>query len=359
MLLSADQLGLAVSYLLQRFADARAEVELPGNVLRLRVSLALPLHLPRRYINLDARFVIEDDRPRIDRISAGSVPLPAALAIRASEHLLRRFDHEGTLLTVLASIESIELAPGEALLRVASYPAQSHPEPGSSASARQAALSHYLDQLAELQSRGIGVTGRLIDVLQPLFQSAQVRSREYDPISENKALLTVLGTWANRRPTTLLVQGSVVNLQPFRLSLNRRRDSARHFTISAALSARGDRSVSDALGLYKELVDGDRGSGFSFPDMVANRAGSRFGELATQSRQGALAMQRRLAAGPPDDNVMPSRDDLPPSMSSAEFDRRFGHVGSPAYLAVIAEIEARIDAKPFYTLPHGEPLSGQ
>lgn len=215
--------------------------------------------------------------------------------------------------------------------------------------ASQEALRFYLNLLADLQSRDVGVQGRLLTLLQAMFQSAQVRSRDHDPVIENEALLTVIGTWANRRPTTQLVAGSTVALRPFRLSLNRRRDSARHFTISAALAARGDRGVSDALGLYKELIDGDGGSGFSFADMVANRAGSRFGELATASTASARLMQERLAAGPPDDDIMPSRENLPPAMTSSEFHQRFGHVGSPEYLSIIAEIDARIDSKSFYT----------
>ena len=47
-----------------------------------------------------------------------------------------------------------------------------------------------------------------------------------------------------------------------------RKDFAQHFLASAALAARGDSTLSNAVGLFKEISDTDRGSGFSFTDTV-------------------------------------------------------------------------------------------
>jgi hypothetical protein len=55
--------------------------------------------------------------------------------------------------------------------------------------------------------------------------------------------------------------------------------------------------ISDAGGLLKEELDAlTHGSGFSFGDLAADRAGVRFA-WATDSETAALAMQARLQAG--------------------------------------------------------------
>jgi uncharacterized protein YfiM (DUF2279 family) len=58
-----------------------------------------------------------------------------------------------------------------------------------------------------------------------------------------------------------------------------RYDSAQHFVISAALAAWAGEPAANAIGVYKEIDDSRRGSGFSFADLAADRAGTRFGEV--------------------------------------------------------------------------------
>ena len=51
-----------------------------------------------------------------------------------------------------------------------------------------------------------------------------------------------------------------------------RQDLAKHFAISAAISAHSGAPLADAIGLYKELEDARGGSGFSFDDLAAEPA---------------------------------------------------------------------------------------
>ena len=51
----------------------------------------------------------------------------------------------------------------------------------------------------------------------------------------------------------------------------------RHLLISAARAAEGGGPLSDAIGVYKEVSDSRGGSGFSFNDLAADRAGTRLG----------------------------------------------------------------------------------
>jgi hypothetical protein len=117
--------------------------------------------------------------------------------------------------------------------------------------------------------------------------------------------------------------------------------------ISAALSANTGGPFADAVGIYKEVADARGGSGFSFNDIAADRAGSRLGELA-EGRDSARRLQARLSVPLTERVLMPDTRDLPEFMPEAEFMRRFGGVGAPAYARMMADIDARIAALPLY-----------
>jgi hypothetical protein len=100
------------------------------------------------------------------------------------------------------------------------------------------------------------------------------------------------------------------------------------------------------VGLWKELADARRGgSGFSFNDLAADRAGTRFGELAVRD---AARLQQRIAAGIGDADLLPPVNDLPEHLPQAEFDARYGGVGGAGYQRLLAVIESRLDAMPMF-----------
>ena len=117
--------------------------------------------------------------------------------------------------------------------------------------------------------------------------------------------------------------------------------------ISAALSANTGGPFADAVGIYKEVADARGGSGFSFNDIAADRAGSRLGELA-EGRESARGLQARLGVPLKERVFMPDTSDLAESMSEPDFTQRFGGVGAPQYLRMMADIERRIAALPLY-----------
>jgi hypothetical protein len=99
--------------------------------------------------------------------------------------------------------------------------------------------------------------------------------------------------------------------------------------------------------VYKEIADSRGGSGFSFNDIAADRAGTRFGELAANIAT-AKKLQQRLVAGVTEKDLMPATADLPEFMQEAEFKRRFGGVDAPEYKKMMANIERRIAALSLY-----------
>jgi hypothetical protein len=101
---------------------------------------------------------------------------------------------------------------------------------------------------------------------------------------------------------------------------------------------------SDAAGLLKEELDADGGSGFSFADLLADRAGTTFAEVATRDEARAAAVQRRIAEGFWVDEFFPPADGLPEGIPDAQLQSRYGGVGGPLYRRTAEEIERRIAA---------------
>jgi uncharacterized protein YfiM (DUF2279 family) len=190
----------------------------------------------------------------------------------------------------------------------------------------------------------------LSELIGPMMAFAAARGASGDPVAENRAALLVIAFYANGRGLEAVVPAARTWPRPpvREVLLAGRADLAKHFAISAAIAAHAGAPLSDAIGLYKEVEDARGGSGFSFDDLAADRAGTRFGELATASRASAAALHGRVGAGVGDAGLLPPVADLPSFLRQADFERRFGGVGSPAYRELAAEIERRIDALPLY-----------
>jgi len=61
-----------------------------------------------------------------------------------------------------------------------------------------------------------------------------------------------------------------------------------------------------------------------------------------------MKLQRRVAAGVRDADLLPKVSDLPEFMREEEFRRRYGGIGAPAYNSTMDDIERRIAALPLY-----------
>ncbi|MEM8667808.1 MAG: hypothetical protein AAGG48_09855 [Planctomycetota bacterium] len=184
--------------------------------------------------------------------------------------------------------------------------------------------------------------------VQTAFQFAQDQSEEGDAVLQNRsailALAYLLGHPKVRPLVGELDQPPAELRQKFNgVKLRNRRDWTQHFTISAALQVFGNRSASLDVGILKEELDADGGSGFSFGDLLADRAGTMLAYKATESEGQAIAMQKRIVAGLDESDVMPAGDDLPEGLADEVFQEEFGGVGGPEYTKLLVEIDRRID----------------
>lgn len=126
-----------------------------------------------------------------------------------------------------------------------------------------------------------------------------------------------------------------------------RGDLAKHFFVTAHLVALLGSGPARAAGVAKEIADSQGGTGFSFVDLAADRAGEAF---AAAIMSGRLKLDR-VAADFAVESYLPDVSGLSENLTAEQFARQFGGPGDPRFTAALAEIDARIRALPAYTAP--------
>ena len=185
----------------------------------------------------------------------------------------------------------------------------------------------------------------LTQVLISLFSHAEQRaSTGRPPAQENRAALLVLASYLGGPSLAQIVPeaNKWPRARQQEVVLAGRSDLAQHFAISAAIAAVSNTRLANTVGVLKEMSDSQGGSGFSFRDLAADRAGTRFGELAGGAEEAAWQIQRRLSQGVIEADVMPPVGDLPENMQRQEFERRFGGTEGSVYRDTVAGIDAAI-----------------
>lgn len=211
----------------------------------------------------------------------------------------------------------------------------------------QVKLVFYNNRLAEELKPFKRKRVSLSRIIKPMFKHAQEQSRiSHDPVLENKALLQVLAMYSTgSRLFNFVSKDLKKDLKPYTrtyLTLVNRRDLSQHFLVSAGLSVSAGSSFANFIGLVKEVEDSDGGTGFSFADLAADKAGVVLGEIASESEQRAESLQKKMVNIKRESDFMPAIDQLPEGIMELEFKRRYQDLDSKSYNMVNAEISDRI-----------------
>lgn len=208
----------------------------------------------------------------------------------------------------------------------------------------------YYKKITEVSRLRFFFYSKLSTILHPVFALAKQRSKQtHDPVSENKAALIALGlAISGVRPSYIFKDKQRIAYLR-KTILKNRRDLAQHFLISSTLSVISNKTLSDAIGLSKEIDDSRGGSGFSFPDLLADKAGIQFAELLTSNKKSALYAQEVLANPKLSENdFMPGFQNLPEAITELQFKKKYIDITHPKYLFVEREINRRISECKLY-----------
>ena len=352
MSIRADDLDLAVNYLANRYGNGSSRIVLQPGLLSVAASVEVPRNPVGRYVNVKALLRETSALPRFEELQIGRLPVPTWLADWGLERAMQSLDRTDQYQVAADTIRSVSIADGSVRIVYEwrdDLPARLGKAMLSAADNERFRM--YQERLVTLtRDGGLPRTVSLPQILTPMMALAAERGAAGDPQAESRALIAVLAFYVNGKGLAAILPTAKDWPRPVAntVTLNGRTDFPQHFIVSAALAAHAGTPLSDAIGLYKEVDDSRRGSGFSFNDIAADRAGTRFGEVATQSAASARGLQRRVTTGVRESDLMPDVADLPEFMPELEFKRRFGGIGAPAYQRMMQDIERRVAACPLY-----------
>ncbi len=340
--------------------DIHADIRLSDTGVSLEISLKLPQTVLGQYANLALGVTHADGRLDIAFIRAGNLIIPgwgiSGLIPFAGKYLLPPQVYGG-LKESLDGIKSISTRQKNLTL-VYDWNPRSLMKLHENGKAllipriHQEKLVVYTNQVTRIMdilNAHEVTTISLSRVLRPLFRVAAERSSSpKDPMLENTALLQALALYALGEDLDHLVNSDLLKgVHPrrrARFTLHGRTDLAKHFLVSAGLTVSAGSRLSHFAGLAKEIEDAGRGSGFSFADLAADRAGVRLGELAAGSREQAKQIQNRMASVTTEAGFMPAIANLPEGIMELAFKKRYTDLDSQAYGMIEREISRRLNA---------------
>jgi hypothetical protein len=123
-----------------------------------------------------------------------------------------------------------------------------------------------------------------------------------------------------------------------------RRDLAQHFFVSAHLAAIAGTQAASVAGMAKEFNDANRGSGFSFADVAANRAGVLFAGGVINKRFSLIDVAEKFRVPV----YMPAVADLSEGLMAAELTLQFGGQSDDRFQQQLQQIDQRLLQLPPY-----------
>ncbi len=342
------------------------------NVTPIGIKGVFSFYIPKNpfgnYINLTTTIDPSPNGLVVNSVSIGSMEISGTLAISIVETLLNKLLSGEAIGTKLVNaVESIQVSNSELHLvyRPVAGLRQAMKETKGKVKEIRDDLALLGDpEVVRLYYQTLCRLHKTIDgfgdvslgyYLSSAFSFAEKRSLAGGkPDEENRAALLALAIFLGSANFDSVV--GAVDDQTFRrcppagkhVVLANRTDLRLHFIFSAALKIIADSGLSFAIGEFKELLDSQQGgSGFSFVDLAADRAGIRFAELALD-KTGALRVQYMASKLTEELMFFPSIIALPEGVSQQVFEQRGGIEGD-YYKEYLATINARINGLALYT----------
>jgi len=350
--------NLILDYGLIAYKDKLSvQVDVQDNSSTVVLTAKVPDNPLGTYLNVKAALAPEKKFMTFQQISIGKLKLPGSIltkAIAISSSYLGNYQKVQPFLKAIESIQNVQMKNDQ--LTVTFRWSQQVAEDVKNqardlviSDANKERLLYYYQKISDITYQQSGDKASLASYLKTLFSLAHSRSRNSgDPVAENRALIISLSCF-NIGISPVSIVGSTnpdLQIKPrkIHLSLLGRQDLPKHFMVSAVIAATADSTLSNVVGVFKEIEDSKGGSGFSFPDLAADRAGVKLAELATGSKQQALSFQRRMSTIQDEYAFMPRIDQLPEGLMELEFKKKFRDLNSQQYKLVEDEIQRRIAA---------------
>jgi len=355
-------LNQAVHLAMKQFNQIPVYINLETSYANIRTSLKVPAVPFSLYLNVDFDVVPTDQFFELENVKIGRFEISNWIVRKLAPYAIQAASNRyPDYMELVSAIRKIDIKPQSVRVsyrwnNVIANRAQSITRDALLSAREQKLVGIYYAYLSEISRLTFWRKTSLDKIIRPMFELALKRTNNgADPVEENRAVILTLGLVATAVPIRHLINidksKRVRNVRFYHLTLRDRRDLMQHFLISAALTVSTDKGLTDAIGLSKEMEDSQGGSGFSFADLLADRAGVKFAESATANKSNAIQLQEFMSRNDlKESDYMPSHKELPEAITSLEFKKRFIDVKNKKYLFVENELTQRILTTPLYNL---------
>jgi len=370
---SQDELNGLTALVHRAFPKSKININIYRSVVIAELSVQLPLPNFIKYLNITATILPSNFGLLLGEVKIGSLSLSGRWLISFTKWAVNTFLKDNLGDNAFNTIQWLMLSENKILVSV-QLPEGLQKDKKN----KKSAIALIRDQLALFgdvehvqfyyhsllqYAENANTKGSLANYIGYMFKLANeqsLRGVEISAVTENYTALTALSLYFGSNRFEFLI-GDVTNLSPKQLKRRRllrekttlanRTDLQKHFIYSVALQLFGSSDASDAIGEIKEFLDSNKGgSGFSFADLLADRAGSRLATLATQSESSAIQVQHLLAGITREDNIMPLIIGLPEGITAQSFEQEYRNVNSPQYQEMMNIIDDRLSVVDVYQI---------
>ncbi len=367
ILISQAELDVLADLAAHTVKQAGFETYISNKALTAATSISIKPFGETFYLNLYCVFVPIQDQFSVDHCKAGKIPISGELAEWVLLYLMKTYLHPDTQQISMQLFRQIRLAEGVAyvetkrpenlkqilLSSIKSTQGNSSALPFTPNVDRDL-IAHYLDFLQGIEQRGKPLSFYIGKV----FTEAQRRTySDHESITANSAqkenqhaLWALAAYFGNSKFTRLIGMSDLSSFRGgYTPTLEGRADLTLHFLYSAVLDQIGGGSFGLGIGELKELSDANRGgSGYSFADLAADKAGIRFSQFITLNRESAIKAQTMLAENFNQNLYFPDIAQLPEGLRGEKYAEVIDNLGSNKYKAITDLIDRRIEALPLY-----------
>ncbi|WP_348734085.1 hypothetical protein [Rheinheimera texasensis] len=362
---NADELNAAFTIASRSLPGFQGKTQINDSGLTILMTMPLQLFSWHWYVNAHLQIEPSVGPLQLKKVQIGSLTLPGGMALGLLGWVADQVWGPGQGAELLAKVRSVTVqqdAVKVELNKSADFSFSALKHSGLNLykqwfrdEDQKELIEHYY-ALALQHSQQSAASQSLIHYLQLLLREADKRSEAKPELAvrENQAVILALAQLLGGRNLQLLVNEVKANPQGKtpRVTLARRPDLQQHFIYSATLQVLGSQRLSSAVGEAKELLDSLKGgSGFSFVDLLADRAGIRFARLAVATPESARALQQFFATTErTEQELFPSKSRLPEGLPQEMFEQQYQSIDSAVYQQMVAEIDRRLNALPLYQL---------
>lgn len=360
----------ALSY--RALPSVKSDFELSQTALNIELAIQLPLDISAKYLNISTLLFPSKTGLNIGEVSIGDITIEGRWILQALAWVLNNHVQEALGSNLLNMIRSVEIEKQTLVLNY-QIPNElntldKEKQSGILTLAQQFSLFGDVDSIRAYYQLLVEFSQRnpkekhVSKYLGYMFRVAKNRTFDEEGLAmiENKEALMALALYFGSNKFELLVgQMPELNVAQLRqrtikrgsVNLNNRNDLQKHFIYSIALQLFSNSQASDAIGEMKEFLDANKGgSGFSFADLTADRAGTRIAMIATETELGAKRLQTLFAGKLSEEDIMPTIFDLPEGISQQTFEESYNDVNSLAYKNMLAKIDSRLAAIEAYRI---------